>query len=188
METGVEFEMIESDLVLRARDFAELKHGGQVRRGGEYYINHPFRVAETVYENCDDVDKELLITVSLLHDVLENCDVTFEDLVDEFEERVASLVLELTTNKDDYGNESKVGYLSEKLSDVSRVSDLALIVKLADRLDNVLDLAERDVDWARGRKNETLAVLDVLEKKRVLDEVHMKLVAVIRDKLREVDL
>ncbi|NPE27198.1 bifunctional (p)ppGpp synthetase/guanosine-3',5'-bis(diphosphate) 3'-pyrophosphohydrolase [Methanococcoides sp. SA1] len=180
--------MIKSELIERALGFAREKHEAQVRRCGEDYIGHPIRVAETVDEYYNGEDKELLKVVSLLHDVLENCDVTFEDLVGEFGEEVAALVLELTTYKDDYGSGGKVQHLSEKLSDVSRVSDLALVVKLADRLDNVSDLAERDVDWARGRRDETLVILDVAQEKRVLSEVHKKLIGAIRGKLNEVEI
>lgn len=83
-----------------AYEFARLKHSGQTRLDGSPYINHPVKVAELVKEkfNISPVINEL-ITVSYLHDVVEDTNVSIEEIKDRFGPFVASIVLELTSDE-----------------------------------------------------------------------------------------
>ena len=77
------------DLVRRAFEFAKQKHEKQVRRSGEPYIIHPVAVTEILTDL--ELDEQSL-AASLLHDVIEDCGVTYEELVEQFGEEVALLV------------------------------------------------------------------------------------------------
>ena len=91
------------DLVKRAAEFATSAHEGQVRKyTGVPYIVHPIEVMEIV--KTVDHDDEML-AAALLHDVVEDCGVTIEDIVKEFGSDVASLVSALTdVSKPEDGN------------------------------------------------------------------------------------
>lgn len=180
--------MIESDLVVRARKFARRKHEGQKRKGGGPYFSHLERVAETVFEfkKCKRVDE--IVAAAFLHDTLEDTDTGISELREEFGEVVALLVVELTTDKLRSQLDGKANYLSRKFSSERAISNWALVIKLADRLDNVSDLNERDSGFAKKIKSQTLILLGALEVNRELTTTHKKLVLVIREKLAEVKI
>ena len=73
----------------RAFAFAAKAHGDTRRRSGELYITHPIEVAK-ILTNMQ-LDHET-ITAALLHDVVEDTDVTIEDIENEFGPRIAHLV------------------------------------------------------------------------------------------------
>ena len=77
------------NLIRRAYRFAYSKHDGQQRRSGEPYITHPLAVATILTELEMDDDT---VAAGLLHDVVEDCGVTREELVAEFNHDVAELV------------------------------------------------------------------------------------------------
>ncbi len=75
--------------IRRAYDFAEECHRGQKRRSGEPYITHPVAVAALVASLRMDPHT---VSAALLHDVVEDCDVTVEDLRKRFNPDIARLV------------------------------------------------------------------------------------------------
>ena len=77
------------DQVVRAYNFAEIAHTGQVRKSGEAYINHPLAVATILSEMR--MDHQCLMA-ALLHDVIEDTGVAKDQLGSEFDEQVAELV------------------------------------------------------------------------------------------------
>ena len=76
-------------LIRRAYDFAKSKHGDQLRRSGEPYIIHPVQVAYILSTLGLD---ESTICAALLHDVIEDTDVTLQDLSKEFSPEIAEMV------------------------------------------------------------------------------------------------
>ena len=76
-------------LIQRAYNYAVEKHGEQVRKSGEPYIIHPTNVAYTIAELGLD---EQTICAALLHDVVEDTEVTNEDLENEFGLEIAEMV------------------------------------------------------------------------------------------------
>ena len=83
----------DSKLILRAYDYAVKKHGDQLRRSGEPYIIHPLNVAYILAEiGLDDST----ISAALLHDVVEDTDVTNETIVKEFSQEIADMVAGVT--------------------------------------------------------------------------------------------
>ena len=75
--------------IIKAYNFSESAHEGQFRNSGERYFVHPFNVAMILAElNMDAAT----IIAGLLHDVLEDTNVTYDTLVVKFNEEVANLV------------------------------------------------------------------------------------------------
>lgn len=73
----------------RAFDFGRVAHDGQTRASGEPYFTHPIAVANILADMR--LDEESIIT-ALLHDTVEDCDVTLDTLDSEFGGDVAQLV------------------------------------------------------------------------------------------------
>jgi guanosine-3',5'-bis(diphosphate) 3'-pyrophosphohydrolase len=84
--------------VRQALDYATQAHAGQTRSGGEPYIGHPVRVANTIQKYKQSHNIDALIAAAYLHDTIEDTDTTHEALQDLFGGLVASLVLELTSD------------------------------------------------------------------------------------------
>ena len=92
-------------LIRRAYDFAKSKHGDQLRKSGEPYIIHPVQVA---YILADLGLDESTICAALLHDVIEDTDVTLQDLSKEFSPEIAEMVDGVTKlGKLNYTSEQK---------------------------------------------------------------------------------
>ena len=85
--------------IMRAADFAARKHTSQKRKGekAEPYINHLIEVAALVAEATDG--HRDVVVAALLHDAVEDQDVTNAELADLFGQTVASLVAEVTDDK-----------------------------------------------------------------------------------------
>ena len=84
--------MIYTALTKKAMKVAYEAHHGQTDRSGTPYIFHPFHVAE-------QMDDELSVCTALLHDVIEDTEITFEDLTGEFPEEVVEALRCLTRDK-----------------------------------------------------------------------------------------
>lgn len=167
-----------------ALNFATQAHAGQERAGGGPYISHPIRVAQHVEQWKKSHNLDALISAAYLHDTLEDTDTTHEALQDLFGGLVASLVKELTSDKTQVQQMGKKNYLAQKMA---AMSSYALVIKLADRLDNVRDITTaRTPQWRAKYAAETNHILDYIEKNRVLTGTHQKLIGLIRDKLQEV--
>jgi len=168
----------------QALAYATQQHQGQTRSDGSPYIAHPTRVAQSVERLKKSKNIEALIQAAYLHDTIEDSNTTHKDLKKMFGGLVASLVQELTSNKDEVKRQGKTEYLSKKMAGMS---SYALVIKLADRLDNVQDIATaKSASWRRKYKNETIKILNYIEKNRVLSGTHQRIIGLIRDKLNEV--
>lgn len=179
-------EFVNEDL-RQVLQFATDAHKGQTRSGGEPYIGHPVRVAQTIEQYKKSHNLDALIAAAYLHDTIEDTDTTHEALKDLFGGLVASLVLELTSDKEKIAKMGKSQYLAQKMA--HDMSSYALVIKLADRLDNVQDIATaKSPTWRAKYKAETEHILDYIEKNRVLSGTHQKLVGLIRNKLKEIPI
>ena len=97
-------ENADIDLIMRAYKMAEEHHKGQKRNSGEDYIIHPLNVSLILADmNMDTAT----IVAGLLHDVVEDTDVTLEDVKNEFGEEIADLVDGVTKLK-------KLNYLQKE--------------------------------------------------------------------------
>lgn len=125
-------------LVLKAIQFAALKHKGQERRGsGLPYVTHPIIVMELVQQykgTSKHIDE--LKCAALLHDVLEDTECTYQEIEREFTPLVASIVMELTSDNVMLKELGKNEYLKQKML---KMSQYAFTLKLLDRLSNIMD-------------------------------------------------
>lgn len=177
-------ELVSEDTGKAVR-FAAKKHRKQTRSDGTPYISHPVRVAQYVKNYKKSHNLDALISAAYLHDTIEDTDTTHEDLKKLFGGLVASLVKELTSDEKEIERLGKTEYMSRKMAGMS---SWALVVKLADRLDNVQDIATAKTPaWRQKYKKETESVLSRIEKERVLSGTHKKLIGLIRKKLDEVN-
>jgi len=115
--------------VLRAYEVARLAHRGQTRDEGSPYIVHPIRVAVSLVDELG-LYAPTLVCSALLHDVIEDSDLTREDIARTFDEEIAEVVWLLT--------KLEGVRLPEYLARIEAAADTgAPIVKLCDRLDNM---------------------------------------------------
>lgn len=130
---GIEAAARRSALVREALDVARQAHSDQIRSGsgGRPYIDHPVAVAECLAERgfADEV-----LTAALLHDVVEDSELTVEDIRDRFGEWIAELVRILSEDALIEPYELRKG---EHRDRVAAAGPEALAIYAADKLTNV---------------------------------------------------
>ena len=169
----VTLEMLEKGII-----FAAKAHRGQKRKGdGRPYIFHPLAVAQTIYEVKDSKNMYLLALVAVLHDTVEDCGISLKKIAKKFGHQVASLVEELTLDKEKYETIGKTKYLCQE---VLKMSNYGLCLKLADRLNNVRDMKKMPADFVKRYKAETREIVKTLENGRKLTSTHLKLIVLIK--------
>jgi (p)ppGpp synthase/HD superfamily hydrolase len=147
-------------MIFKMIKFAEEKHKGQVRKGsGEPYITHPIAVSYLVASYKRSKKIKELITACHGHDLLEDTDTTFDELVTMFGPLVASLIFELTNDEEELKRVGKFEYHKKKLSGMS---NYGLVIKLCDRLHNVSDNPKSVYLM------DTIMLIDYLQKQRKL--------------------
>jgi len=172
-----------SNLVEKAKTFAEMKHKGQMRKfENKPYFIHPERVAHILYQFKISKNISQLIAAAYLHDTLEDTNTTIEEIRDNFGDLVASIVLELTSDKEQITQLGKKEYLANKMA---KMSSYALTLKLADRIDNVNKLNWQNDKFKNKYKEETYYILDRLKKERRLSNPQKNMVNEILTHLNE---
>jgi len=142
----------DEDLLWRAAEFAWEAHKDQLRKSGQPYFEHPLEVAKILADLRLDY---ITIAGGLLHDVVEDTGITFEEVKEQFGEEIASLVDGVT----------KIGALRFESHEtqqaenfrkmiLSMVRDIRVIlIKFADRLHNM-----RTLEFLPERKQKRIAV------------------------------
>lgn len=142
--------LLECQSVAAALELATAAHRGQVDKAGCDYVNHPIKVAEML-----DTEEEQ--TAALLHDVVEDTDITLDDLRERgFSDSVVAAVECLTRRSDelrkDYLRRISVNSLAVKvkLADLEHNSDLSRLANPTEK-----DLArtakyKREMEWLRA--------------------------------------
>lgn len=146
------------ETIKKAYEYALNEHKGMTRLTGDDFITHPLEVTKILMDlNVDDVT----IIASLLHEVINNGNKTYEDLVSDFGEEVAKIVLNVSKiNKLELpdNNESSVIYLRKIL--VGLAEDVrVLYIKLADRLHNMRTNWAINPQKQKQKAEETMSVL-----------------------------
>ena len=142
-----------------AINFSTKAHEGQVRKyTGEPYVTHPIAVSEIVKTVTDDQE---MIAAAILHDVIEDCDVTRLDIIIEFGVVVAALVCQLSdvSRPVDGIRRLRKGMDRDWLS---CACDKAKTIKLADLIHNSSSIMVADKDFAKVYMKEKRDLLDVL--------------------------
>lgn len=124
----------------KALAFATLKHEGQTRKDGVTpYIIHPVGVAKIVEAYGGD---EAQIVIAKLHDVIEDCECTDQEIYEEFGQDVADGVLALTnTSKVERPDLNRAARKARDNAKLAKIDERYKLVKLADIYYNVNDLA-----------------------------------------------
>lgn len=144
-------------LIAKALKFATEKHAGQTRKyTGEPYIVHPIGVAEEVARHTQ---RAQVIAAALLHDTIEDCGVTREEIVLEFGHEVGLYVHELTDYPSPEPRRVRKAASVERLYKAAPESQL---IKACDLLCNTDSIVQHDPNFARVYLPEKRAVLDVL--------------------------
>ena len=138
--------------------FAKEKHAGQFRKSGEDYIVHPLNVAmilTTIYADYQT------IAAGFLHDVLEDCDCTPEEMEEKFGSEVTKLVQGVTKlSKIHFSTENEYLIDYYKKIIVGMSEDVrVIIIKLADRLHNMRTLWATPPDRQKVKAKEALEIL-----------------------------
>jgi GTP diphosphokinase / guanosine-3',5'-bis(diphosphate) 3'-diphosphatase len=165
--------------IQRAIEFAVKSHAGQFRKGTEEepwkkipYVSHCFEVMKAVSEF--GIDDEAMLIAALLHDVIEDCEVTVETIKGQFGVEVAKYVLECTREGgDDVSKLQKYEFL-ESFSGKSLES---ISIKIADRCCNVQDYlsTEGKEDYAAQYALQAHPLVRAyLDRCDELEEVHIK--------------
>lgn len=142
-----------------AQIFAEEAHKGQERKyTGEPYYNHVYSVSRRVAKINNDPD---LIIAALLHDTVEDTEVTGEEIEELFGTRVAELVYDLTDHftKENYPNFNRKKRKNLEAKRLGTISDDAKMIKLCDLADNTASIVEHDPGFARIYLKEKAEVL-----------------------------
>jgi len=166
-------------------EFATLKHKGQMRTDGTEYITHPVRVSELVTKfKPNSKNYNILKAGALLHDVLEDTYTSYRELNDLFGEVVASLVMEVTSSTFMPKLVGKQTYLAHKMR---YMSPYALVIKLADRLDNLSDMQGMPIEKIKKTYFDTIYMIGYIESNRVLTDSQTSLIEAIREKLNDLN-
>jgi guanosine-3',5'-bis(diphosphate) 3'-pyrophosphohydrolase len=139
-------------LLLKALAFAAHKHRDQRRKDPDAspYINHPIALADVLVNEGGVSDVEVLCA-ALLHDTVEDTATTHEEIVDAFGPRVARIVAEVTDDKTLSKSERK----RLQVEHATRLSPEAKLVKLADKICNLRDMAGHPpAKWDLVRRRE----------------------------------
>ena len=158
---------INSSLVVKAFEFAKILHGGQVRKDGSLYISHPVEVAIILANQGFDED---VVSAAILHDVVEDCNYTINDIKNNFNSNIANLVDAVSAidkNKYEYNDDEifeDINFVKmsaeertfKKLISIGKKNPLAFCIKFADRLHNLrtISIFDRSKQLEKVRETE----------------------------------
>ena len=153
---------IDVDKLKKAYEFAESAHATQKRHSGDPYISHPIAVANILAELRLDGPT---ITTALLHDTIEDTNITYQDVETKFGKEIADLVDGVTklSKLENQGKEITLGENFRKLILATAKDIRVLLVKLADRLHNMRTISSISSDEKRIRiAKETMEIYSPL--------------------------
>ena len=145
------YERLDHDMLVRAYKYSDVAHAGQVRHSGEPYVSHCVEVARILADLQLDTTT---VACGLLHDIVEDTDITVEDVAREFGSEIAQIVDGLTKIANlpmSSREERQVENYRKLLLSIAKDARVILI-KLADRLHNM-----RTLDWLAPEKRRRIA-------------------------------
>lgn len=162
------------DLINHAYDYIMIKHKDQKRKSGEPYTNHLIWVA---YILATLQTGPKTITAGLLHDVMEDCDVSREEMIENFGEEVTSLVEGVTKiSKMPFKDEADVYAENHRKIYIAMAKDIRVIlIKFADRLHNMRTLQFMPPEKQKRISRETLEVYTPIAHRLGLSDIKTEL-------------
>jgi guanosine-3',5'-bis(diphosphate) 3'-pyrophosphohydrolase len=142
--------ILDFDLINKAIYWAKKYHGDQKRKSGEAYYTHPLEVA---YMVSDYKLKTDIIVASILHDIIEDTEVTAGMIFDDFGWRIAEMVDKLTRDRPDG---SKLSVQEVINNAYYKKDNEVLLIKLFDRLHNVQTIGSMSTEKTKKITDETL--------------------------------
>ncbi len=152
-----EYNPEEVEIVKKAYEYAGTLHQGQMRQSGEPYISHPLNVAYILADMHADRDT---ICAGLLHDTLEDTNITKEDIAHDFNQNVANLVDGVTKlSKMNFSSKQDQNYANTRKIITGITEDVRIIIiKLADRLHNMRTLQFKSEFKQKENSLETIEI------------------------------
>mgnify|MGYP004523018405 FL=1 len=152
-----EYNPNEIEIVKRAYEYAANLHSGQTRQSGEPYISHPLNVAYILAEMHADRDT---VCAGLLHDTLEDTNITKEDISHDFNQNIANLVDGVTKlSKMNFSSKQDQNYANTRKIITGITEDVRIIIiKLADRLHNMRTLQFKSEFKQKENSIETMEI------------------------------
>jgi len=147
----------DTDLINKAYVYASRMHDGQMRKSGDDYFIHPVSVADIIADMRLDASS---VCAALLHDVVEDCEVSLPEVETVFGEEVAFLVDGVTKlGKVNFASREDRQAESFRKMLVAMARDIrVLLVKLADRLDNMRTLEHMSESSQERIARETIEI------------------------------
>ncbi|MFP3120194.1 HD domain-containing protein [Rickettsia sp. R2] len=142
--------------VKKAIYYAKKYHGSQMRQSGEPFYSHPIEVA---YMISDYLFRTDILVTSILHDTIEDTELTKEKILQEFGANIANQVMDLTRIKEN-GIKISSAEMVEMLYKEKKYD--VLLIKLFDRLHNIQTIGAKSPEKAKKIINETLISFIVL--------------------------
>ena len=142
--------VLDFELINKAIYFARKYHGDQKRKSGELYYTHPLEVAYIISDYNLKTD---VIVASILHDIVEDTEVTVEMIHGSFGQRIAEMVDRLTRDRPDGTKLSVEDILNNSYQEKDRE---VLLIKLFDRLHNIQTLGAISPEKVKKITKETL--------------------------------
>lgn len=153
----MEYNPTEVEIITKAYEYAKQLHEGQFRQSGEPYISHPVNVAYILSEMHADKDT---ICAGLLHDTLEDTNITKEDIAYEFNQDIANLVDGVTKLAKMHFSSKEEQNLANTRKIITGITDdvRIIIIKLADRLHNMRTLEHKSEFKQKENSLETMDI------------------------------
>ncbi|MFH0851901.1 MAG: HD domain-containing protein, partial [Candidatus Peregrinibacteria bacterium] len=174
----------DSERVRRAFDLCVSAHEGQVRKSGEPYATHPIAVALLIAEMGAGVDP---LVAALLHDALEDTDLTLEHIEQRFGHTAAALIESMTKLDDEAVRQHPT--LDEEIESLRKMVLLMqedvriMVIKLADRLHNMRTVEflskERQISFAQETMDIYVKIAERMSMHDISDELEALCIAIL---------
>jgi len=161
--------LLNIDLVIKAYNIASSLHKTQMRKDGTPYIVHPLSVAKILEELDFNAD---IIASALLHDVVEDCGYTLEEIRKNLNKNVAQIVdavtaIEELDPKKEFAKLDAENKTYQKLLSIGKENRFAFFIKFADRLNNLRTIQcfpkYKQIEKVRETENWLIPILKILK-------------------------